>query len=223
MPFVNCYYIMKRHNRRNNERTKMKKRIRLKKARLRLMREARFNAALDSHAGSIQSSLEAINAQLGNLATLSKGLECLDTFAKERLAANSRNNLRVESLKKLFRLAYGNLKFVSLVEVDENIYETLASVQRRMAFLKNTIEKLLNDEGIRPIAPSINDAVSESEHRIVQTIAYDTPECQPGCVAECLDIGFAVHGVVTPAEVTVFASAPESEDNKETSNNGTNH
>lgn len=219
MSFVNCYYIMKRHNRRNNERTKMKKRIRLKKARLRLMREARFNAALDSHAGSIQSSLEAINAQLGNLATLSKGLECLDTFAKERLAANSRDNLRVESLKKLFRLAYGNLKFVSMVEVDENICETLASIQRRMTFLKNTIEKLLNDEGIRPIAPSTNDAVSESEHRIIQMVAHDSPECQPGCIAECLEIGFAVHGITTPAEVTVFASDPESNDNKETKNN----
>jgi len=200
----------------------MKKRTRLKKERLRLTWEASLNAALESHAGSIQSSLETLNARLENLATLSKGLECLETFTKERLAANSRDYLRVECLKKLFRLAYGNLKFVSMVEVNENIYETLASIQRRMAFLKNTIEKLLNDEGVRPIAPSMNDAVSESEHRIVQTVALDGPECQSGCIAECLDVGFAVRGVVTPAEVTVFTSAPESEGNNETNNNKTN-
>ena len=200
----------------------MKKREHLKKARLRLKREARFNAALDSHACSIKSSLESINAQLESLPSLSKGLEYLDEFAKERLASKSRDNLRIEGLKKIYRLACGNLKFVSDIKVDEHIYETLASIQRRISFLMNSVGKILNDEGVRPIAPSMNDELSESEHRIVQAITPCSPECLPGHIAECLEIGFAVQGIITPAEVTVFASAPESDDNKETNNKQNN-
>ena len=200
----------------------MKKRHRMKKARLRLMRDARLNAALDTRVGGIQSSLESINVQLKSLSDLSKGLGCIDEFSKERLATRSRDNLRFEGLKKLYRLACGNLKFVSGIEVDECIYETLASIQRRISFLMNSIGKLLNDEGVRPIVPSRNDEISESEHRIVQTIAPCSPECLPGHIAECLEIGFAVQGIITPAEVTVFASAPESDDNKETNNNQNN-
>ena len=194
---------------------------RLKK-KYRLLRNAHVNAATCETHSALQAALETISAQIGSLATLSKSLECLDTFSKERLAANARDNLRTANLQKLFRLAYGNLKFASTAEVDENIHETLASIQRRIAYLASNVEKLLNDEGVRVIAPAMNDAVSESEHRIVQTIACDTPECQPGCVAECLEIGFAIQGIITPAEVTVFASAPESDDNKEPNNNQNN-
>ena len=113
----------------------------MKKARLRLMRDARLNAALDTHVGEIQSSLESINVQLKSLSALSKGLERIDEFSKERLAARSRDNLRIEGLKKLYRLACGNLKFVSGIEVDECIYENLASIQRRISFLMNSIGK----------------------------------------------------------------------------------
>lgn len=200
----------------------MKKRNRMKKARLRLMREARLNAALETHVEGIQSSLESINTQIESLSALSKGLGCMDEFSKERLTSRARDNLRIEGLKKLYRLACGNLKFVSGIEVDECIYETLASIQRRISFLVNSIGKLLNDEGVRPIVPSRNDEISESEHRIVQTIAPSSPKCLPGHIAECLEIGFAVQGIITPAEVTVFASAPESDDNKETNNNQNN-
>lgn len=188
----------------------MNKKKWLKKAKLRLPRKACGNDV-----ASIQSSLETINARLDDLAAISKGLGCLEEITKERLAAKARDNLRIEGLKKLFRLACGNHKFVSMVEVDECIHETLASIQRRLEFMANSIGKLLNDEGVRPIVPSRNDALSESEHRIVQTIASYGPECLPGHVAECLEIGFAVQGVITPAEVTAFASSPESGDGKE--------
>ncbi len=171
--------------------------------------------ALASHGASILSLLETINARLEDLAAMSKGLGCLEEFTKERLAAKSRDTLRVEGLKKLFRLACGNRRFVSMVEVDEGIYETLASIQRRMEFMANSIGKLLNDEGVRPIMPVKNDVLSESEHRIVQTVPPCGPDCLPGHVAECLEIGFAVQGVITPAEVTVFASSPESGDDNE--------
>lgn len=194
----------------------MKKRKRQHKARIRLRRNSRINAALAPHVGSIQSSLATINANLEGLASLSKSLGCLDVFAKERLAARSRDNLRIEGLKKIFCVACGIVKFSSMAVVDESIHETLASIQRRMKFLANSIGKLLNDEGVRPIVPSVNDAISESEHRIVQTIVPYGPECLPGHVAECLEIGFAVQGVLTPAEVTAFASTPESDDSKET-------
>ena len=99
----------------------------MKKARLRLMRDARLNAALDTRVGGIQSSLESINVQLKSLSDLSKGLGCIDEFSKERLATRSRDNLRIEGLKKLYRLACGNLKFVSGIEVDECILITIVA------------------------------------------------------------------------------------------------
>ncbi len=190
-----------------------------KKKWLHIMRNGHNKLAGDSPVDTIQHSLEAINAQLGNLTSLAKSMECLETFTKERLEAKSRDNLRLESLKKLFRLACGNLKFASEILANDNTSETFASLQRRMLFMKNTVEKLLNDEGVRPIVPSQNDPVSESEHRIVQTVAPDHPECMSGHIAECLEIGFAVHGVVTPAEVTVFASGTGPDENREMNNN----
>lgn len=184
----------------------MKKRKWQNKARLRFMRASRYDTAMEPKIGSIQSSLDALNVQLGNLTSLSGRLECIDTFTKERLAAKSRDNLRIENLKKLFRLIYGNHKFVATIEVGENIGEALASIQRRLSFLKSSCERILNDEGVRLIVPSYNDQVSDSEHRIVQVVASQNSEDQAGHVAECLEIGFAVHGVITPAEVTVFAA-----------------
>ena len=181
-------------------------RKRQKKARLRLMRNSRFNAACDPRISLIQTSLEEISARLGELEGLAKGAEHLDALTKERLAARAHDNLRIENLKKLFRLAYGNDRFVSQAKEDEGVGETLASFRRRMTFMKNTVEKLLNDEGVRTIAPAPNEAVSESEHRILQTVEPNGPEDQAGCIAECLEVGFAVHGVITPAEVTVFSA-----------------
>ena len=180
-----------------------------KKAKFRLIRIVRDNTARNPQDDTIQSSLEAIGEQLGSLMSMAKGMECLETFTKERLEAKSRDNLRIEGLKKIYRLVCGNLKFLADAELDDGIYETLASVRRRMSYLKDSIGKLLNDEGVRPIVPSMNDSISESEHRIVQTIAPYNSECQAGHVAECLEVGFAVHGIVTPAEVMVFASQPE--------------
>lgn len=197
----------------------MKKRKLRKRANFRIIRSVRENTARRCPADSIQS-FEAISEQLGRLESLAKGLECLEEFSRERLEAKSRNNLRIEGLKKIFRLACGNLKFVAKAELadGDGIREMIASIQRRLSYMKDSIGKLLNDEGARPIVPLMNDAVLESEHRIVQTIAPYSPECQPGRIAECLEIGFAVHGIITPAEVTVFASRTEACDNKEAYN-----
>ena len=184
-----------------------------KKAKFRLIRIVRDNAVRSPQNDANQSSLAAISEQLGDLMSLAKSMECLETFTKERLEAKSRDNLRIEGLKKIYSLACGNLKFLADAELDDGIYETLASVRRRMSYLKDSIGKLLNDEGVRPIVPSMNDAISESEHRIVQTIAPYSSECQAGRIAECLEIGFAVHGIVTPAEVVVFASQSEANGN----------
>ena len=191
----------------------MEKRNWLKKAKIRLLRKTSKNTRCDIDLSAIQSSLETINKQLESLTSLSQSMECVETFTKERLAAKSRDNLRIENLKKIFRLAYGNLKFASEALSNDNTSEMLASFHRRLSFMKNSIEKILNDEGVRPIVPSLNDEISESEHRIVQTIKAESPESLPGHIAECLEIGFAVQGVITPAEVMVFASIPEA-DNK---------
>lgn len=200
----------------------MKKKKRQRKVKFRFMRDSNFGTMLDSRINSIQASLNELSTQLGILKALSKGMECVEAFTKERLATQSRDNLRIENLKKLFRLAYGNDKFASMAKANDRNDETLASFQRRMMVLKNAVGKILADEGIRPIAPSTNEIVSESEHRIVQTVASNGPECQAGCVAECLEIGFAVHGVITPAEVTVFAAAPTADGNMEASKTQTN-
>ena len=191
----------------------MEKRNWLKKAKIRLLRKTSKNTRCDIDVSVIQSSLETINKQLESLTSLSQNMECVETFTKERLAVKSRDNLRIENLKKIFRLAYGNLKFASEALSNDNTSEMLASFHRRLSFMKNSIEKILNDEGVRPIIPSLNDEISESEHRIVQTIKAESPESLPGHIAECLEIGFAVQGVITPAEVMVFASIPEA-DNK---------
>ena len=187
----------------------MNKRKKRKLAKSRLARGVGLSPALIEKTEAIQSRLDSIEARLGIMVSPTPDLESAEALAKERLAARARDNLRIESLKKIYRLAHGNHKYAS--EADAGCAETLESLRRRLSFMKGCIEKLLNDEGVRPIAPSRNDDVSESEHRVVQTIAPDGPGCEPGHVAECLEIGFAVHGVITPAEVTVFASGPESD------------
>ena len=159
----------------------------------------------------IQSLRDENKALQDKLASL---VNYLDAFAKERLEMASRDNLHIEGLKRIYCLAYGNYKHVTQALADDAAADVLASFQRRMLYLKGSIEKLLNDEGVRPIAPSRNDELSDSEHCIVQTVECDGPECLPRHIAECLEVGFAIHGRITPAKVTVFASVSEDDGNK---------
>lgn len=150
----------------------------------------------------LEGSFNEIKEQLSGL---DGRLDFVEQMRKEQIDSRARANLRMEAEKKLFKTIFGNLRFVEgeLKSDAEDGFKT--SICRRVGYLLDQCGKVLASDGIRAIAPYAGDAVDPTEHKIVQTVHPRSGDI-PGSVSECVEVGFAVRGVIQPAEVTVFAN-----------------
>lgn len=141
----------------------------------------------------------------GRLSSLEERFVFVEQMRKEQIDSRARANLRMEAEKKLYKTIFGNLRFVEgeLKSDAEDGFKT--SICRRVGYLLDQCGKVLASDGIRAIAPYAGDAVDPTEHKIVQTVHPRSGDI-PGSVSECVEVGFAVRGVIQPAEVTVFAN-----------------
>lgn len=118
--------------------------------------------------------------------------------------ATSSRRRQIDGLKAVSKTAWGISMFahknLSAISGDKASAESLC---RRLDYLMKSICELLNANGVSIIAPQKYDEVSPINHRIVGQDELGEGDA-PGTVSDCWEIGFIQHGVVSPAEVTVF-------------------
>lgn len=106
--------------------------------------------------------------------------------------------------KKLYSTIYGNKRFAEDVSKKSTATDEDRSMFRRMSYLLDVCGRLLASDGVCPVAPERNQQFDASAHRAVSTTVPNA-EDSPNAVAECLEVGYAVAGIVTtPADVVVF-------------------
>lgn len=151
-------------------------------------------SALEADLATIKEDLTTVAYKQDELMFLMRSIACLDKA----------KSARIEIEKRLFSSVHGNKRFAQELCAKAETTDDERSILRRMTYLEDVAARLLSCDGVSPIAPERNQQFDASVHRAVST-ASPASEDTPNAISECLEVGYAVAGVVTtPADVIVF-------------------
>lgn len=160
---------------------------------------------IDSLATDLKSSFADLQTQIAKV--LDERIDVIDSwinFEQEQKNVRSENNLRIRRLMDVYRLIWGNLNFVTESLVERSGDKILLSLQHRLADLSQAFQNLLNEEGVRVIAPSRNDNRNEVEHCVIRNTPCLTDDDRSGCIERTIIVGFATRYHIEPAQVIAY-------------------
>ena len=165
----------------------------------------------------IVHALETLPSLFQNVGTLLEighnGLERLEKMNELfSLMTDYKNKctLQLTKFAEVFERINSLQEFSEKLLAEDEQDENLLSLKRRVRNLHRTTQKLLLTFGVVPIYPARNADLNPAEHQIMAETEAVLPEDKPGCIAECLKIGFLRNGVIDhPAQVIVFKTPVE--------------
>lgn len=161
----------------------------------------RWQRRASANGFTCKTDLETIK---DNLTTVAYKQDELMLLMRSSAGLDKAKSARIEIEKRLFSSVHGNKRFAQELCAKPDAGDDQRSILRRMTYLEDVATRLLGCDGVSPIAPERNQQFDASAHRAVSTTVPNA-EDSPNAVAECLEVGYAVAGIVTtPADVVVF-------------------